>query len=112
MTAPTAPKNMDEIKALIKLNLLAPGEQSYNRKLLMEGLDNILKRIDYNTKLKEANNISLDIGQIGGGWIQHFIRDTLGGQFNCNTKLIEWKINDQTIEFNPFTGSIAYANRS
>jgi hypothetical protein len=114
MTAPTiaAPKNIDEIRELIKKHMLGPEEKSYNRQLLMEGIENIRNRMDYNTKLKEAGNISLNVNQMGG-WIHSFIRDTTGGRFNCNSFVIEWTVNgDKIVEFNPYTGAIAYANRS
>jgi len=108
---PACPKNIDEINKLIKQHQLGPENGSYHRKLLMEGLENIRSRIEYNQKLAEAGNISLDVNNMGG-WVHNLIRDTVGGKINCSNMTIEWIINGKKIEFNPYDGSVKYASES
>jgi len=103
------PKNMDEIKQLIKEHQLNPGSESKARSLLIEGFDTIKSRLEYNKKLKAAGNISLNVEHMGG-WIHNLVRDTLGGKINSARQIITWEINNKTIEYNPYSGTLEYAD--
>jgi hypothetical protein len=103
------PKSLDEIKMLISKHQIGPESGSKARELLIEGLDNIKSRIEYNEKLKEAGNISLNVDQMGG-WVHNLIRDTMGGKINSAKQTIIWEIKGKTVEYNPYDGNLEYAN--
>lgn len=112
---PANPKSLDEIRTLIKQHKLGPDAsitESYNRKLLVEGFVNIKNRVEYNKKLEEAGNVSLDINSVAGGWITNLVRDTIGGKINCVDLTVEWVINGKKIIFDPISGSVNYASQS
>lgn len=100
------PQSMDEIKKLIR-EQLRPG--SKNHDLLIEGIENIKSRIEYNNRLKEAGEIYLDVNEMGG-WVHNLVRDTLGGQIDSSKLLIKWEIGDKIVEYNPNTGKVEYAS--
>jgi hypothetical protein len=102
------PRSISEIKTLISTLNLEPGNESYNRKLLEDGFENIKNRIKFNEALKEANNISIDVEHVGG-WINNFVRDTLGGSIDVKNQIIYWDIQGTKIVFDPFGGNIDYA---
>ena len=103
----TEPKSIEEIKQLIRKENLGPDQESYNKKLIVEGFDTIKHRTEYNNQLKEANNISIDVQNVSG-WIHNLVRDLLGGSVNSQKQVIEWHINNKTIEFNPYSGTVSY----
>lgn len=102
------PQSIGEIRKLIEKHQLN-NPQSQTRSLLIKGLDVIKGRIEYNNKLKEAGNISLDVNQMGG-WISNLVRDTLGGKINSTKQTIMWEIDGKIIEYNPYDGSLGYAD--
>lgn len=102
------PQSLDEIRKLIKEHGLGPESESKARSLLIEGLDNIKGRVEYNNKLKEAGNISLDVDQMGG-WVHNLVRDTLGGKIDSARQIITWEIKGKKIEYNPYSGQLEYA---
>lgn len=102
------PRSVDEIKTLIQQHGLGPDSKSYSRALLIEGFEHLKNRIDYNQKLQEAGNISVDVSHTSG-WIHNLIRDTLGGQIDNVAQKIFWIINNKRIEFDPYSGEIGYA---
>ena len=97
--------SIDDIKQLIKKHNMDAESKAYNRELLIEGFKNIQSRIEYNKKLKEAKIIDLDVNKMGG-WIYNLIRDTIGGKINCDKLVVEWNINGEIIEFEPFSGEV------
>ena len=103
------PQNMDEINKLIKEHQLGIDSGSKARSLLIEGFDNIKSRVEYNQKLKEAGNISLDVESMGG-WIHNLVRDTLGGKIDSARQIITWEIQGKVIEYNPYDGKLEYAS--
>lgn len=103
------PQSIEDIKMLINKHQLGVDSKSEARNLLIEGLNNIKFRIEYNEKLKEAGNISLDVEKMGG-WVHNLVRDTLGGTINSTKQTISWKINNRTIEYNPYNGNVEYAD--
>lgn len=105
---PANPQSVEEIKMLIKKHGLNPGSESYSRKLLVEGLEHIQHRIEYNKQLKEAGGISVDV-EYSSGWVHNLVRDTLGGQIECATQRIYWVLNGQRIEFDPDSGEVEHA---
>lgn len=107
-TEPVNPQSIDEIRMLIKKHQLDDPE-SKARNLLIEGLNTIKGRIEYNNKLKEAGNMFLDVDQMGG-WVYNLIRDTVGGKINSHTQTIMWEIKGKTIEYNPYNGNLKYAD--
>ena len=112
MDAQSQPKNISEIKQIIKNAYLDPGSKSQNRKMLIEGLEHIKNRVEYNKKLKEADSYYIDAKDLGGGWISHFVRDTMGGQIDAKSQTIVWTIDTQKIIFNPATGTVEYAKHA
>jgi hypothetical protein len=106
---PPQPRNISEVKQIIKDAYLTPGSESQNRKMLIEGLEHIKNRVEYNTKLKEAGDYHIKTEDLGGGWISHFVRDTMGGQIDAITQTIVWTIDNKKIIFNPSSGTVEYA---
>ena len=104
----TNPQSMDEIKKLIKEHKLDQSE-SRAKSLLIEGLDNIRGRIEYNKKLKDAGNVSLDVESMGG-WVHNLVRDTLGGKIDSERQMVTWEIGGKKIEYNPYDGKLEYAD--
>jgi len=102
------PKSMGEIKELIHKHQIGVDSKSRARELLIEGFDNIKSRVEYNNKLREADNITIDIEKTGG-WIHNLVRDTVGGTINSTRQIIMWEINGETIEFDPYSGSVENA---
>ena len=105
---PPQPKSIDEIKKIIKNIGLNPGSESYNRKMLIEGLEYVKNKVEYNNRLKEAENHYIKTEDLGGGWIAHFVRDTMGGEINPEDQTIVWHIDGKDIKFNPSDGTVEY----
>jgi hypothetical protein len=108
-TEPVEPKSVDEIKKLIKEHHLDIDSGSKSRELLIEGLDNIKGRIEYNKKLKEAGGVCLNVEHMGG-WVHNLIRDTLGGKINSSKQTVMWEIDDRIVEWDPRNGNLEYAS--
>jgi hypothetical protein len=106
---PEDPKNIDEVRQLIKKHQLGPKYKSYNQQLMLEGLENVKSRLEYNKALTEHGSAGLDVEHMGG-WIHNLIRDTLGGKLNCEKQVIVWELDGKTIEFNPHNGKVDYAD--
>lgn len=96
------PKNIEEIKLLINKNGLEPGSESYNRKLMDDGIQNIKSRKLFNEQLENG----LDVQDMECGWFSNFIRDNLGGTFDSENMVVYWEINDRKIIFDPNSGKV------
>lgn len=97
------PKNISEIKSLIRKHGLEPGSNSQSRKLLEEGFELAMKREEYNEALKEERGIDLNVDSMRG-WIDNMIDRQLGGRRRGNK--IEWVIDGESIVFDPMSGEI------
>jgi len=101
------PKSMDEIKSLIEKHQRKPGSEAKSYSLLIEGFDIIKSKLEYNEKLRDAGNISVEVQ--AGGWINNMVRDMIGGSIVASKLVIEWKIDGKIIEYNPYDGVLRHA---
>lgn len=98
--------NIEQIKNLIKEANL--DIDSYNKKVLMDGLAHIKSRVEYNKQLKEFDNCYIEPKDLNGGWISNYVRDTLKGSINPETLCIYWDTSKGKVIFNPEAGSVEY----
>ena len=83
--------------------IVDPGTRSRNHELLIDGMNIVRHRMQYNEMLDNG----FDINEMHF-WVDDLIRDRLGG-FRKDDKVC-WQVDDQLAQFDPFTGELTWTS--